>query len=132
MDRAPLILVVEDDPDLRDVLARMLGRAGYMVTTARNGCEAVQAMETGAFAAVVTDLIMPKREGIETIIELKRRWPECKIIAVSGGGRLPAGDLLDLAMKLGADAALQKPVSGARLVETLSTVLLGAHATAAA
>ena len=132
MHSAPLVLVVEDDSDLRDVLARMLARAGYVVTTARDGFEAVQAMETGSFAAVVTDLIMPKREGIETIMELKRRWPECKVIAVSGGGRLPAGDLLSLAVKLGADAALQKPVSGAQLLQTLSALLLGGSATVAA
>lgn len=131
MQRASLVLVVEDDPDLRDVLARMLSRAGYLVMTARDGLEAIQAMETGAFVAVVTDLIMPKREGIETIMELKQRWPDCKVVAVSGGGRLAAGDLLELAVKLGADAALQKPVSSAQLVATLSAILAESSATAA-
>jgi DNA-binding NarL/FixJ family response regulator len=66
---------------------------------------------------------MPEKEGIETIIELRRRQPLVKLIAISGGGRTNSVDFLDLARQLGADAALRKPIAMKRLVETINSVM---------
>ena len=117
------ILVVDDDADLRELLARVLTKAGFIVDTVTNGEEAVRALEAMSFSAVVTDILMPTKEGLETIIEIKRRWPKCKIVALSGGGRFASGDVLDLAQKFGADAVLRKPVGAGDLVATLDRVL---------
>ncbi len=111
-----LILVVEDDDPVRELFARVLTRAGFEVDVASDGHEAVKAFETGCYPVMVTDLVMPRKEGLETIMEIKQRWPECKIIAVSGGGRLVNSDVLELALHIGADAVLRKPVSAAQLL----------------
>jgi DNA-binding NtrC family response regulator len=125
MSSKTAVLVADDDADLRELLARMLNRAGYHVDVACDGEEAIQAveLEVGGYAAVLTDIIMPHREGLETIVHIKRRWPTVKVIAMSGGGRFSVGDLLELATKFGADAVIRKPVEAKELLPVLERVL---------
>ena len=119
----PNILLVDDNAGLLKMQAEFLRSAGYVVTTAANGKEALRLTQEQAFDLVVTDLVMPEKEGIETIIELRRKIPAMKIIAMSGGGRGDAKDYLIVAQKLGAAKTLAKPFSGKELVEAVASVL---------
>lgn len=103
------ILVVDDDRDVRDVLQRLLERAHYEVETAEDGKQALRMFQTRTYDVVITDILMPEKEGIETIIELLRLCPDLKIIAISGGGRGDAVHYLQVAEAFGADRALSKP-----------------------
>jgi len=117
------ILIVDDEPGILLLLERMLHKAGHETTLANNGKEAVRRLEEAPFDVVLTDLIMPESEGIETIATVRKRWPGVKIIAMSGGGRQSPGPYLALAANLGADATLAKPFDRAGLVDALRLVL---------
>ncbi|HEY3800065.1 MAG TPA: response regulator [Caulobacteraceae bacterium] len=108
-----LVLVVDDDPVFREIATEMLRQAGYQVRQAENGRVATERAMPAAPDLAVVDMLMPERDGIETIGDLKTRWPGVRIIAVSSGGRgaLDAGVLLRAAKALGADAALEKPLN---------------------
>lgn len=116
-------LVVDDDPMVRDVVARTLGAAGYDVVCANNGTEAVKRFAESPCPIVVTDIVMPEKEGIETIIELKRLDPAVKILAISGGGRERGKEFLRYASRLGANAVLSKPFRKAELLEIIAGFL---------
>jgi len=103
------ILIVDDEELARFTLRDILESAGHSVTEACNGNEAIEQQRRGDFDLVITDVVMPEKEGVETIIELKRDYPELKIIAISGGGRTKNLDFLKLAEDLGADDAIAKP-----------------------
>jgi CheY-like chemotaxis protein len=103
------ILVIDDEPQLRAVLKRFLEIEGYEVEVAADGREALRIYAGKPADLVITDLIMPEKEGIETIRELKDSYPGIKIIAMSGGGRLGPETYLTLARKLGAQRTLSKP-----------------------
>jgi len=117
------ILVVDDDHGIRVLLERWLVAEGYAVTVAADGDEAIEAFEQRSFHLMVTDIIMPDREGIETLLEVRKRWPQCKIIAMSGGGRVDAEQFLALAGNLGADATLKKPFRREAFLELLGATL---------
>lgn len=119
----PLILIVDDDDDLRSVMQRTLALHGYRVTTARDGDEALAACRTALPDLVLMDLVMPGKEGIETILELKRRHPEATIIAMSGGGRRGSTAFLEMARRLGAVQALAKPFSNDELLFAIQSAL---------
>lgn len=119
-DEKPACLVVDDDPLVRDVVVRTLTSAGYRVHAAANGNEAVKIFGKTPCAIVVTDIVMPEKEGIETIIELKRLDPEVKILAISGGGRERGKEFLRYASRLGANAVLSKPFRKAELLEIVA------------
>ncbi len=103
------VLIIEDDEVIRNMIRELLLKAGYRVSVAENGVEGVNLFKQGTFELIITDIIMPEKEGIETIMEIKRHSPDVKIIAVSGGGRLQANDYLDMAEKLGANRVFSKP-----------------------
>ena len=103
------ILVVDDEKLVRATLRQMLEKAGHQVFEAANGVEALYAFEKCEANLVITDIIMPEKEGIETIMELRQRKPGLKIIAMSGGGRTGNTNYLDLAKSFGADNILPKP-----------------------
>lgn len=105
------------------VQRELLEYAGHTVVTATDGFKALAAVEAGNFDLVITDIIMPGKEGIEIIMELRRRHPLLKIIAMSGGGRVGAISYLELAEKLGALHTLEKPFNQAVLIEAVDTVL---------
>lgn len=117
------ILLIDDNIGLLKMQVEFLRHAGHEVSTAANGKEGMRLVEKQPFDLVVTDLIMPEKEGIEVIMELRRKRPALKIIAISGGGRVSAEDYLVLARKLGAAQTLAKPFSGKELVDAVANVL---------
>jgi len=105
------VLVIEDDPDYRILLKDALESAGFDVMTAVNGSDGVDTMARGACAVVITDMLMPEKEGFETILELKRLKTDVQIVAISGGGRSGRGeDLLRHAKVFGAHYTMAKPI----------------------
>lgn len=118
------ILVIDDDPQIRTMLRMMLEREGYEVTEAPDGAVGVQEFRKAPFDVVITDLLMPEKEGIETIIELKRDFPNVKIIAISGGGQhMGADNFLRLAQKIGAKHSLRKPFKRDELINMIEELL---------
>lgn len=117
------ILVVDDDEQLRDLLGRTLEREGFTVTTAADGRAALRALAEEPVDVLVTDLIMPDMEGIETIQQVRASYPAARIVAVSGGGRAGAHGLLSAAARLGAHRTLEKPFSPHHLVELVHELL---------
>jgi DNA-binding NtrC family response regulator len=103
------ILIIDDDPQIRSLLRSLFEREGYAVAEGANGEEGLKVYRKNPADVVVTDLIMPEREGIETIIEFRRRFPQVKIIAMSGGGFIAGEEYLLLAQKVGALRTLIKP-----------------------
>jgi DNA-binding NtrC family response regulator len=117
------LLLIDDDPALRKLTATILQRAGYDVDTARDGEEGSSLLESGAYEVLITDLIMPNKEGIELIIEWRRRRPALQIIAMSGGGRHGIVDVLAAAEKLGARFTLHKPFAADDLLSAVAQCL---------
>ncbi len=103
------ILLIDDDEPFRNVLKVSLQQMGHDVIEAKDGCEGVALYAGGEFDVVVTDLIMPDKEGIETIMDLRKLNPAVKIIAMSGGGRVTSVDYLQIARQVGAKRILAKP-----------------------
>lgn len=121
------LLLADDDADLRYALRRILERAGFVVSEAENGDQALHALEGATFDLLITDLIMPTREGLETIQACRRLHPELPIIAISGGGRIKPDDYLALAKRLGAQRTLAKPFSGEELIIAAQAALAEAR-----
>jgi DNA-binding response OmpR family regulator len=125
-------LIIEDDPQLLCAMARAFTNAGARVVLAANGADGLKRFGPTPPDLVVTDIIMPEREGIETIMAMKVARPEVPILAVSGGGQIAAVEFLNLAKTLGADAILAKPFRSQQLLETAAQILSSAHAHVAA
>ncbi|MBM4403927.1 MAG: response regulator [Candidatus Cloacimonetes bacterium] len=117
------ILVIEDDTSFRGVLVQMLERAGFEVRFAEDGNQALDICGSFSPDIVLTDIIMPDKEGLETIQELLTLNPGLKIIAMSGGGRFGPESYLPLAQKLGAKRTLQKPFMREELLKTITEVM---------
>jgi CheY-like chemotaxis protein len=116
------ILVVDDNAQMREVIRRLLAQNGHAVTTAHDGKHATRLLTAGPLPdLVITDLIMPEQEGIETITIIRERFPQVKIIAMSGGGQV--ADYLPNAMALGAHQTLAKPFSAAALHAAVAAAL---------
>ncbi len=111
------ILLVDDEPLVRDALASALENKGHSVVKAANGLEGLKRFSERSFDLVVTDVIMPDMEGIGMIMEIRRKAPDTKIIAISGGGRTGNIEFLKMARELGAMAIMKKPI---RLAEFYS------------
>ncbi len=103
------ILVIDDDEQIRKLLQRSLERRGHQVVTATDGRAGLEAFAEQPAELLVIDLIMPEKEGLETIMELRRDHPELPIIAISGGGRMAPKGYLDVAKRLGAAKVFAKP-----------------------
>ena len=117
------ILVVDDEPSIRDLVALVLELDEHEVVTAGDGNSALAEIEKSVFDLVITDLVMPDREGIEIIISLRKSRPQLKVIAMSGGGFGNAGDYLELAAAVGAARTLAKPFTNDQLLKTVRDVL---------
>lgn len=117
------ILVIDDDKLMCMALARILVSAGYTVTQAFDGDEGLQLYRTYGFDLVITDLIMPDKEGIQIIRELRKENSSIRIIAMSAGGRGGATDYLKWARLMGAKQCLSKPIKREDLLNAVSTVL---------
>lgn len=105
------ILLVEDDDEVRDVLKTLLQGEGHDVSEAADGNAAMEEFLQNPADLVVLDIVLPDKEGLETIIDLKRTHPNVKIFAMSGGGRTSPQDYLDMAKRLGAVEVIAKPFS---------------------
>ena len=104
------ILLVEDDDSYREMLRTSLEERGHTVVETHDGQEALKSFKDGKFDLVITDILMPKKDGVETIIELRKIDAETRIIAISGGGQLvPAQNCLKIARSLGVNEVLEKP-----------------------
>ncbi len=121
--RTTRILVIDDDVLVREMLARIIVAADHEVTKAADGSEGLQLFDDGEFDLVITDILMPEMEGIETIQELRRRNRETKIIAISGGDRTGNKMYLEMAEKLGADGVLTKPIRQKDLLDKIDALL---------
>ncbi len=117
------ILLIEDDSQTRKLLRKMLDSAGYNVHEAADGREGVRLFEQEPADLVITDLVMPKQEGIETIRMLKKIVSEVKIIAISGGGRISPENYLSMAEKFGVQISLKKPIKREDLLAAVKEVL---------
>ena len=120
------ILLIDDDVSFRRMLRLTLARLGYAVREAANGREAMRNFGQGPTHLVITDLIMPEKEGLETIQELHRVAPDVKIIAMSGGGNFASQDLLVIAKLFGAHRTLVKPFTKDELTTALDDLLVPA------
>jgi DNA-binding NtrC family response regulator len=105
----PEILIIDDDDTLRDVLVEYFESMGYGVMEAPNGRLALERQMKHPADLVITDLIMPEENGLETILELQRRYPSLKIIAMTGSGHFGALEDLKTATILGAHRTFSKP-----------------------
>jgi DNA-binding response OmpR family regulator len=117
------ILVIDDDAQVRRMMNRVLSQAGHEVHEAANGRLGVDAFRAHRPSIVITDILMPEQEGIETIRALRREGLDTRIIAVSGGGYSHNMLFLDMARQLGADSALRKPFRAAELLDTVNRLL---------
>lgn len=113
------ILVVDDDESMRNLLQRMLERMGFTVVTAINGRDGIERFREHPVDVVVTDMMMPGIDGIDLIRTLRGKWPDVRIIAISGVDY----PYLRMALSCGAKATLRKPVQSGQLVETVQRVL---------
>ena len=118
------ILVIDDEKDVCDVLCRILAAHGHAPVATYDGDEGLAAFRAEPAEIVVTDVIMPRQEGLETILELRRIQPAVKIIAISGGGSGGAGEYLALAKQLGARRTLTKPIGSEELLAAVAELLM--------
>jgi DNA-binding response OmpR family regulator len=121
--QAPRILVIDDDPEIRVILRQMLERAGYSVLDAPDGNVGITLYRQKRCDLIIVDIIMPVKEGLSTIRELKSESRKLKIIAISGGGRIGPEDYLQMAKKLGADWTLTKPFGREELLTAMGELL---------
>ena len=117
------ILVIDDDETIRELLRAILEREGYRVLEAPDGGEGLKQFTETPTDLVITDLIMPGKEGIETIRDLRRKFPDVKIIAVSGGGRIGPDSYLKMAKGVGALRTLSKPFDRTVLLKAVEEVI---------
>ncbi len=120
------ILVIEDNTAVRNTVCRILQSGGYDVTIAEDGRKGMAMFRRQRPDLVITDIIMPEQEGIETIRQILGDQPDAKIIAISGGGRMGHIDFLDAARKLGARDILPKPFDPDDLLSRVENCLAAA------
>ncbi len=117
------IMVVEDDKAVRELLREILKRAGHEVIAARNGKEAIALYQDTPADLVITNILMPEKEGLETIQEMRRDDPDIKIIAISGGGQIGPADYLEIARRFGARRTFSKPFDRKELLAAVDELL---------
>jgi len=113
------ILVVDDEPEIRELLQILLSGAGHSVTCAKDGRDGSRAMKTQAFDIVITDLLMPERDGLQFIADLRTNHPGVRIVAMSGGGHIAREQYLKLAKAFGAHVLLDKPFEAKTVLDAI-------------
>ena len=119
------ILVIDDDEVIRSLLRNLLERDGYDVMEAENGKIGLKLLRENGADLVITDLIMPEKEGIETIRELRRDFSDVKIIAISGGGTIGPETYLQMAKSMGAHRVFGKPFNLQEMSEAIRELIDG-------
>jgi DNA-binding response OmpR family regulator len=117
------VLIIEDDPTLRETLVYALESRGYKVVQAANGSEGMDVFRSEPTDIVVTDIVMPEKDGTSTVAELRRDFPALGIIAISGA-RASSSLYLKVAKHLGANRTLEKPFALPALFDLIEEVLL--------
>jgi len=117
------ILIIDDESQIRSMLRLMLERVGYEVDEAPDGLEGIRQYREDPADLIITDLIMPNKDGIGMIIDLKKEFPKVKIIAMSGGGVNRPEGYLDGAKKLGATRTLTKPIDRDEMLKAVKETL---------
>jgi YesN/AraC family two-component response regulator len=118
-----LILIVDDDALVRESIKAILAAEGHAIREAENGLRADTFFRNGPPDLMITDILMPEREGIETIMKVRASHPDMKILAISGGGRSGQMDFLEVAQKFGAHATLKKPFDRKTLLDAVRPLL---------
>src|SRR5258708_20407452 len=121
------ILVIDDDAIVRETIIQILEDRGYQVVSAEDGKRGLASFRGEKPDLVITDIIMPEKEGIQTITEIRRERPDAKVIAISGGGRIGNTDFLKIAQKLGASDAIAKPFDPDDFLNRVSPCLEGSR-----
>jgi CheY-like chemotaxis protein len=117
------ILIIDDEQPIRLMLRKLFESEGYTVTEASNGMEGIESYRENPANLIITDLLMPEKEGLETIIELKKKNPAIKIIAMSGGGRNKPDKYLHMAKQLGAMQTFEKPIRKGELLRAIKNLI---------
>jgi DNA-binding response OmpR family regulator len=117
------ILVIEDNANMMNMMKDLLNRSGYHVLAAVDGSVGMKIYSEAKPDLVITDIIMPEKEGLEVVMDLVKEFPRPKIIAMSGGGMMDPQTYLSLAEKLGADEVIQKPFRPAELLALIEKLL---------
>jgi DNA-binding NtrC family response regulator len=117
------ILIIDDEEQIRAMLEQMLTREGYEVAVADNGKEGMRVCREQEIDLIITDIIMPEKDGIEMILELRHDFPQLKVIAISGGGRLGPDGYLEMAQKLGAHRTFFKPFNRKEILDAVQDLL---------
>lgn len=117
------ILIVDDETGIRLLLRQVLEGLGHTVVEAENGKVGLLRYKESPADLVVMDLFMPEKEGLRTIVELQEEFPDVKIIAISGGGRMGRMDLLAMVKDFGVSVALEKPIRIKAFLEAVDAVL---------
>lgn len=123
----PSILIIDDDDSVRESLRRTLHKEGYTIMEASEGGRGLKQLERQPVDLVLLDMFMPDKDGLETIMALRRTHPGMKIIAMSGGGFKGRVDVLDVAKKLGVRRTLAKPFTREELIEAVEQVVNGSQ-----
>jgi CheY-like chemotaxis protein len=116
------ILVIDDDARIRMLLRRVLEKEGHSVEEAGNGALGCERQREAGFDLIITDIVMPDQEGVETIRLLRREFPRLPIVAISGGGGQGI-DYLAMAKRMGADRILAKPFGNQEVSAAVAELL---------
>jgi CheY-like chemotaxis protein len=120
----PSVLIVDDDEQIRTLVRDTLEQAGYSVVEARDGKEGLQRYRVTPSDLVIMDILMPGQDGLESILSLRREFPDAKIIAITGGSDMIGMlNFLDVAKMLGAHRTLRKPFDMKALIEAVQAEL---------
>jgi YesN/AraC family two-component response regulator len=114
------ILLIDDEELIRLTLEDALEYAGYEVETAVNGEDGYQQQKAKPFDIIITDILMPVKEGIQTIKQIHAEWPDTPIIAISGGGKNHNTDYLNTALEIGARQVLSKPFTEEDMLDAIN------------
>lgn len=117
------ILVADDEELVRNALRQMLEGAGHDVLEATNGVQTLSCVQQEQVDLVIIDIFMPHKEGLETIVDLQRNWPDLKLVAISGGGALAQVEVLDMATALGASHTIRKPLEVEKVLAIVASAL---------
>jgi len=118
------ILIIDDDPDVLRVLHNLFLAMGYSVEDAPDSATGIRKHHEKPFDLILTDIVMPDKEGISTIIELRHEYPDLKIVAMSGGGDFEPYGYLDIARRVGADRTITKPFSAKEILNVMNELLI--------
>lgn len=117
------ILIADDDSEIRITLQKLLQMVGHEVELAKDGLEAVRILDTETFDLMVTDIVMPNQEGLESIMQARQKHPNLHLIAMSGGGKDRTENYLRMAKSFGAAAVFMKPFSPREMLDKVNELV---------